>query len=77
MLRICCMNKDRFMDCVEHCEGNVYLHLADGGQCNLKQNSTASALIRLLDMPKTGLEIDCSAPEDMPRFMQYLMEAAR
>ena len=55
MLRIEYFDKDRFMRQVSASRGSVLLHLDNGKTCDLKEDDTASSLLRMMDAPQKGL----------------------
>ena len=77
MLHIQYLDKKRFMDQVAASRGSIYLHLDDGKVCDLKEDSTASTLLQMMDAPKKGFAISLSDPSDVSGFLHYMMEAGR
>lgn len=75
-MKIYNLDTRRFMKRVAQSKGDVYLHLADGNLCNLKQDCMASALFESMDMPEEGIEVSFSDTQDVSCFFQYLMETA-
>lgn len=68
---------ERFLHLVEKSRGNVMLRLPDGGQVNLKGNYEAQQLFRMISPGQVGLDISLSDSEDVPAFLQYMMEGGR
>lgn len=64
-----------FLRLVQRSRGNVMLRLPDGGQTDLKESHEARQLLRMLRPGQAGLRISLSDPEDLPAFLQYMMEA--
>lgn len=78
MLKLCIIpNKEKFMRCVYKSEGDVYLHLPNGSKCNLKTDTQAANMFKMMDVSKFGIDLSFSKPTDMPRFLKYMMEAGR
>ena len=50
MLRIEYFDKDRFMRQVSASRGSVLLHLDNGKTCDLKEDATASSILRMMDL---------------------------
>lgn len=68
---------ERFLRLVERSRGNVLLRLPDGGQANLKESYEARQLLRMISPGQVRLEISLSDSEDVPAFLQYMMEGGR
>lgn len=68
---------ERFLRLVEKSRGNVLLRLPDGGQTDLKESREARQLLRMLRPGQAGLDVSLSDPEDVPAFLQYMMEGGR
>lgn len=77
MLHIQYLDKERFMNQVAASRGSIYLHLDNGTVCDLKQDSTASTMLQMLDAPKKGICISVSDPTDITGFLHYMLEAGR
>ena len=77
MLHIQYLDKKRFMDQVAASRGNIYLHLDNGKVCDLKEDSTASSLLQMMDAPKKGFSISVADPNDIHGFLTYMLEAGR
>ena len=65
---------ERLLYLVEKSRGNVMLRLPDGGQTDLKESHEARQLLRMLRPGQAELKISLSDPEDVPAFLQYMME---
>lgn len=65
---------EKFLRLVQRSRGNVMLRLPDGGQTDLKESHEARQLLRMLRPGQAGLRISLSDPEDVPAFLQYMME---
>lgn len=77
MLRIQYLDKDRFFRQVAASKGSVYLHLANGRTCDLKQDSTAAELLQMMNAPSKGFDISVDDPADVTGFLHYMLEAGR
>lgn len=67
-------NPDKLLSVVDQSQGDVFLRLPDGGECNLKQEHVARELLRLMTPNKDGVKIDLTNPSDAPAFLLYMME---
>lgn len=65
---------ERLLHLVEKSRGSVMLRLPDGGQANLKESYEARQFLRMLRPGQARLDISLSDPEDVPAFLQYMME---
>lgn len=65
----------KFLDLVEMSQGDVTLHLPEGGQLNLKQGRAAQELVRTMSPGQSGLHITLSNRADTPAYIRYMMEA--
>lgn len=65
---------ERLLYLVEKSRGNVMLRLPDGGQTDLKESHEARQFLRMLRPGQAELKISLSDPEDVPAFLQYMME---
>lgn len=74
MIRILNPNKETLMQNIDACEGQVFLNLSDGTACDLKSDPVAVRLFQTLDIPKEGISISLSNPNDFPRFVRYMMD---
>lgn len=70
-------NMDRFLEIVAQCQGSVSLHLPDHSICDLKQNHLARQLLKMGDQRQESFSLHLGCPSDFPRFLQYMLEAAR
>lgn len=70
-------DKEKFLRHVQQSTGDVFLNLPDGTQCSLKSDTTAINFLRMMDVGKDGIDLSFAQDTDMPRFMQYMMEAAK
>ena len=77
MLRIEYFDKDRFMRQVSASHGSVLLHLDNGKTCDLKEDATASSILRMMDAPRKGFDITVTDPADVTGFLRYMLEAGR
>ena len=75
-MKIYNLDTKRFMKRVAQSKGEVYLRLPDGNLCNLKQDSSASALFGSMEMPEEGIEVTFSDTQDASCFFRYLIETA-
>lgn len=74
MIRILNPNKETLMQNIDACEGQVFLNLSDGTACDLKSDPVAVRLFQTLDIPKEGISISLSNPNDFSRFVRYMMD---
>ena len=77
MLRIEYFDKDRFMRQVSASRGSVLLHLDNGKTCDLKEDATASSILRMMNAPKKGFDITVTDPAAVTGFLRYMLEAGR
>ncbi len=76
MIQILNPNKQKLMDRIAQCRGKVYLNLSDGTACDLKHDPVALGLLQTLEIPKTGICLTLSDPQDVRGFVRYLMEVS-
>ena len=76
MTIFCIPDMERFLRIVEDSRGKVLLHLPDKTLCDLKRDSTAVQLLRMVCPGREGLRISLSDPRDLPSFVSYMMESA-
>lgn len=67
---------NKFLDLVDKSLGHVLLHLPDGSRIDLKKDHDAQQLFQMMRPEPFGLQITLSNAEDVPAFMQYMMESA-
>lgn len=69
-------NLDCLFRTVNASSGDVSLHLPDESCFNLKDAKTQQ-LMQLSSQKDSHLQISLSNPSDFPRFLQFMMEAAK
>lgn len=74
MIQILNPNKEKLVEHITQCQGDVYMNLNDGTSCNLKSDPVALHLLKALDIPKNGIFLSLSDPKDFSSFVRYLME---
>ena len=72
-MKIYNLDTKRFMKRVAQSKGEVYLHLPDGNLCNIKQDSSASALFGSMEKPEEGIEFTFSDTHDASFNLRYLI----
>ena len=68
-------DRERFLNIVQHSRGEVLLRLPDGTDCDLKEDTGVCQLLCLLGLGPLGLSIILTDLKDLPRYLQYMMEA--
>ena len=68
-------DRERFLNIVQHSRGEVLLRLPDGTDCDLKEDTGACQLLFSLELGPEGVSITLTDPKDLPRYLQYMMEA--
>ncbi len=74
MIKIMSTNKTKLMNQIAQCSGSVYLHFDDGTFCDIKNDVLGKNMLRLLDLPKDGITLSVSDPNDFVGFFRYMME---
>lgn len=69
-------NMEKFAEALEKCYGNVLLHLSDNTTCDLKSNSAAMQILKMLPPGYTNLCLTFTDSRDSSAFMQYMVTAA-
>ena len=67
---------DRFLEKVEHCYGDVLLHLPDGTTCSLKNDHTALQILKMLNSTHETLNISLTDVRDYSAIINFMMDAA-
>ena len=70
-------DRERFLNIVQHSRGEVLLRLPDGTDCDLKEDTGACQLLRLMELGAEGLSISLTDPKDLPLYLRYMMEAGQ
>lgn len=70
-------DREEFLELVDRSRGGVLLQLPDQTTCDLKHDPAARQMLRLLEPGPEGISLCLSAPEDLPAYLHYMMEAAR
>ena len=66
---------EKFLDLAANSGGDVLLHLPDGSLCDLKRNCVARQLLRVLGSGRGGLRLTLSSRDDIPAFLDYMLQA--
>lgn len=69
-------NKEKFIEKIQNCTGDVMLNLPDGSECNLKTDNTACQMLRMFYKDNEELDIRLTEPRDYAVMIDYLMRAA-
>ena len=69
-------NKEKFVKLIEECQGSVLLHLPDCTTLDLKSNSAARQMLKLLPCEGCSLHLSFSDPYDSSAFLSYMIQAA-
>ncbi len=70
-------NMEDFLNIIRTSAGKVFLHLPDHTACDLKNDPTASQLLRIMNPGSSGLQISFSDPRDTMKLTQYLITAPK
>ncbi len=76
MIKIMSINKAKLMNQIAKCSGSVYLHFDDGTFCDIKNDVLGKKMLRLLELPKDGITLSVSDPNDFVGFFRYMMEVS-
>lgn len=69
-------NTEKFLNVVDQSRGNVTLLLPDKTECDLKQNTLARELLKVVKPGSEGICIQLSDPDDAVKIMNFLIEQA-
>lgn len=69
-------NMEKFIDTLKKCQGRVLLHLPDNTTCDLKTDSSAFQLLKMLPSGPHDLCLSFSSPRDSSMFIQYMILTA-
>lgn len=69
-------NMEKFTEAIEKCHGSVLLHLPDNTTCDLKSDSVATQMLKLLPSGYNNLCLSFSDTHDSSILMRYMMVAA-
>lgn len=69
-------NMKKFAQALEECHGSVLLHLSDDTTCNLKSNTAAMQMLKIMPSGYTNLCVSFSDSHDSTAFMRYMINAA-
>ncbi len=76
MIKLLSTNKDKLMQQISKCRGSVFLHFEDGSCCDLKQDTLARNMLRLLELPRSGICLTVADPNDFAGFFRYMLEVS-
>lgn len=69
-------NMEKFIEKIRMCQGDVFLCLPDGTECNLKTDHTALQMIKMLHSANEELPLRLTDPRDLAIMMRFMMSAA-
>lgn len=69
-------NMEKFIEKIQMCQGDVFLSLPDGTECNLKTDHTALQMIKMLHSANEELPLRLTDPRDFVIMMNFMMSAA-
>lgn len=69
-------NMEKFAEALKSCHGKVLLHLPDNTTCDLKSDSAAFQMLKMLPSGYHDLRLSFSDPRDTSAFMQYMLLSA-
>ncbi len=75
MITILNANKEKLIDHISKCSGCVFLHLTDGTFCDIKNDAIAARMFGTMDIPKKGIQLSLSDPNDYPKMIQYMLDS--
>lgn len=68
-------NTEKFIQMVENSHGQVFLQLPDETLCDLKQNTAALQMIRMINPGELWLDFFLTDTRDSYNFMAYMVGA--
>lgn len=68
-------NMEKFIQMVENSRGNVFLQLPDETFCDLKQNTAALQMLRMINPGELWLDFFLTDAQDSYNFMAYMVGA--
>lgn len=69
-------NMEKFVEALKKCHGSVLLHLSDDTTYDLKSDSAAFEMLKMLPSGYHDLRLSFSDSRDFSAFMQYMMLSA-
>lgn len=69
-------NMEKFIEKIRMCQGDVFLSLPDGTECNLKTDHTALQMIKMLYSANEELPLRMTDSRDFIIMMNFMMQAA-
>lgn len=70
-------NPEKLLSIIDDSRGDVFLGLPDGSRCDLKRESAARQLLRIMAPGRDGIRLNLSDPDDTTAFLRYMAEPAR
>lgn len=68
-------NTDKFIQMVKNSRGRVFLELPDETLCDLKQNTEALQMLRMINPGELWLDLFLTDAQDSYNFMAYMVGA--
>ncbi len=68
-------NTDKFIQMVKNSSGSVFLEMPDETLCDLKQNTAALQMLRMINPRELWLDLFLTDAQDSYNFMAYMVGA--
>ena len=68
-------NTDKFIQMVKNSSGSVFLEMPDETLCDLKQNTAALQMLRIINPGELWLDLFLTDAQDSYNFMAYMVGA--